>query len=608
MPRQGHRGVMMEDLMGPTKIRKRGCSSSSSSSSRVYNYRLNKKAILVGKSRAGTGIGLGRSRSNTPVPTWRNPLPRAAIDSPKYSQSGKSTRPVSARKLAATLWEMNEMPSPKMSESNLEVMKGQQKKNGNKMVFKREKMQSGWGLHSGSGSLPPHLSDPSHSPTASEKMGRSSSRRRTPSISHRLVSADQNVRPIDSISNVSLMEVETRSRPPTSSGSVISSKNRLKDVSNALTTSKELLKIINRIWARSDQPSSSAPLVSALHVELERARLHVNHLIHEQRPDKNDINYLMKCFADEKASWKNKEQQAVEAAVGPIFAELDVERKLRRRLESLNKKLGKELSETKSNFIKAVEELESEKRDREITEEVCNELARNIDKDRAEVEKMKRESVRAHEEVEKEREMLELADKLREERVQMKLSEAKYKYEEKNSAVSKLRRQLEVFLRKKRDEEVEDDAIDGRDDSSESDLNSIQLNMDRNNNSNKGYKWKLPVINEMKARNSVSGPVSRRSGSLQRSVSDGEFLDGFNEPDTKNQRSSCYFDETQRHKAVKGLKDHILSSSRLSSPSLSKEQSWPSRDPFGGLQDRTDVIQTSSSKSKIGQSTRRSKW
>ncbi|KAL3642716.1 hypothetical protein CASFOL_013531 [Castilleja foliolosa] len=594
MPRQGHREMMMKGLMGPTKIRKRGCSSPSSSSSRVYNYRLNKRAILVGKSRVGTGIGLGRSRSNTPVPTWRTPSMRAAIDSPKYSQSGKSTRPVSTRRLAATLWGMNEMPSPKMSESNLEVMKGQQKKNGSKMVFKREKMQSGWGLHSGSGSLPPHLSDPSHSPTASEKMGRSSSRRRTPSISQRLISADHNVRPIDSISNVSLMEIETRSRAPTSSGSVIGSKNRLKDVSNALTTSKELLKIISRIWARVDQPSSTAPLVSALHVELERARLHVNHLIHEQKPYTNDINYLIKCFADEKASWKNKEKQTVEAAVGPVFAELDIERKLRHRLEIMNKKLGKELSETKSSFLKAVKELESEKRAREITEEVCDELARNIDEDRAEVEKIKRESIIAHEEVEKEREMLELADKLREERVQMKLSEAKYKFEEKNSAVSNLKRQLEVFLRKKQDEEAEDDAIDSQDDSAESDLHSIELNTNNNSSSNKGNKWKLPIINKMKARNSVSGPVSRRNGSLQRSVSDGDFLDRdeIDEPESENQRISCYFDEMQRHKAVKGL----------------KEESWPSRDPFGGLQDRTGVIHTSSSKLRIGQSTRWSKW
>lgn len=157
--------MMLEGLAMPTKIRKRGNSSSPSSSSRIYNYRFNKRAILVGKNRAG----LGRSRSSTPVPIWRTTPLRSVIETPK---SGKSTRPVSARRLAATLWEMNEMPSPKMSESgNVEVMKRQQKKSGSRMGVKAERlMQGGWGLHlgSGSGSLPPHLSDPPHSPTVSE--------------------------------------------------------------------------------------------------------------------------------------------------------------------------------------------------------------------------------------------------------------------------------------------------------------------------------------------------------------------------------------------------------------------------------------------------------
>lgn len=138
-----------------TKIRKRGCSSSSSSSSRIRHYRLNKRAIVVDKSRAGLAIG---SRSTTPVPTWRNTPSRGAVESPKCSQSGKYGQPVSARRLAATLWEMNEIPSPKMSERKLEL---KQKKNGGS---KRDKC----GLRSSSGSLPPHLSDPSHSPTVSE--------------------------------------------------------------------------------------------------------------------------------------------------------------------------------------------------------------------------------------------------------------------------------------------------------------------------------------------------------------------------------------------------------------------------------------------------------
>ncbi|KAL6559151.1 hypothetical protein OROHE_006520 [Orobanche hederae] len=608
-----HRGVVMEGMILPTKIRKRGCSSSSSSSSRVYNYRMNKRAILVGKNRAGIGIGLGRSRSTTPVPAWRTTPLRTAIESPRCSQSGKSTRPISARKLAATLWEMSELPSPKMSERNLEPMK----RVGSKMVFKKEKLPSGWVLHPGSGHLPKQLLDPSHSPTASEKMDRSgtgSRRMRTPSISQRLMSADQNdVRPIDSISNVSLMETETRSRPPTSSGSAITSKNRLKDISNALITSKELLKIINRMWARVDHPSPSTPLISALHVELEKARLHVNHLFYEQRSDKHDVNHLIKCFAEEKALWKHKEEQAIEAAIGTVITELDAERKLRRRLESLNKKLGKELAGVKSSFAEAVKELESEKRARKITEEVCDELARNMDEDRADVEKIKKESFKVHKEAEKEREMLELADKLREERVQMKLSEAKHHFEEKSSAVSRLRKQLEVFLRTKRDKDDEED-IDCQDNSAESDLHSIKLNADRssssnnNNNNNKGQKWKLLIINKIKGRDPSSG---RRSVSLQRGQSDVEFLDRerFSDPEMDNPRSSSHFDEMQRQKAIKDLKDHMLSTSRLSLVrensscrlSLRKEKSCPSIDPLGTVQDQSSsVIQAHSLKLRTG--------
>ncbi|KAI5312640.1 hypothetical protein L3X38_041813 [Prunus dulcis] len=56
--------------------------------------------------------------------------------------------------------------------------------------------------------------------------------------------------------------------------------------------------------------------------------------------DQNEINYLVKCFVEEKAVWKSKEHKVVEAAIEAVAGELEVERKLRRRSESLNKKLG----------------------------------------------------------------------------------------------------------------------------------------------------------------------------------------------------------------------------------------------------------------------------
>ncbi|KAG5583129.1 hypothetical protein H5410_053756 [Solanum commersonii] len=652
MPRQNQ--AMVEGLI--PKIRKRGCSSSSSASSKVYNYRF-KRAILVGKSRNGLGLGLRGSRSNTPVPSWRATPLRNVVESPKQSLGGGISQPVSARKLAATLWEMNEMPSPRMTEEDLEKKK--------KMMMKKEKIRAGH-MSSGSvsGSLPPHLCDPSHSPV-SERMDRSgtgSYQKRSSTTSRRPRTTDHNVGMLDSLSSASFMELETRSRAQTPRGSVTGFGSRLKDVSNALTTSKELLKIINRIWAHADQPSSSTSLVSALHTELERARLQVNQLIQDQRSDQNEINYLLKCFAEEKAAWKNKGQQAVEAAIESVANELEVERKLRRRFESLNKKLGKELSDSKASFVKAVKELESEKRAREVMEQVCDELARDIDEDRAEAEEMKRESAKVQEEIEQEREMLQLADRLREERAHVKLSEAKNHFEEKNSAIDKLRKQLEGFLGKKKtkgkrngslnfrnnedtaslsiekdnDGEVENVADCGED-SAESDLHSIELNMD---NSNKSYNWAYPSnvvreskrisVDERRARNSIAGQP-RRSTPIQRSISGGvvEYVnqaanlptsgDGLDrerlhELEKLGQRYN-YLDEAQKLKAVKGLKDHLLASSGtgsckdISSPTRQWEQPWPSRDPCGTIQEKSSINQGSATKSRLGegQSVRRSR-
>lgn len=467
----------------------------------------------------------------------------------------------------------------------------------------------------------------------------------------------------NSCKSVLLIQIETRSRAQTPTASTVGVKTRLKDVSNALTTSKELLKIINRVWGHEDRPSSSMSLISALHAELERARLQVNQLIQEQRSDQNEINYLMKCFAEEKAAWKCKEQEMVEAAIESVAGELEVERKLRRRSESLNKKLGKELAETKSSLLKVVKELESEKRAREIMEQVCDELARSMDEDKAEVEVLKRESVKVLDEVEKEREMMQLADVLREGRVQMKLSEAKHQLEEKNFAVDKLKNQLEAFLGTKKikeklrgsslpldegvdaylsrtrfcsqqSEQKEDDGevVDGvecGEDSAESDLHSIELNMDNNN---KSYNWthasgvprdsRRAVFDqeEIKGRKSTSGKAPRKSTSLQRSVSDGvewglqgenleNSADGFDwdrfSELERQMQGKGYGDEMHAYKSSKGLRDQILSGSRIgstrdyASPTRQWGQPWPSRDPTNAVQDRPAMSQGSGMKSRL---------
>ncbi|XP_068645650.1 uncharacterized protein At5g41620-like [Aristolochia californica] len=629
MPRP-NRGV--EGLIGgPCKIRKRGCSSSSSSSSILQNYRF-KRAILVAK----------RGGSSTPVPIWKmsSRSPASLVgpsESPMHppSQAGGKAKqaPVSARKLAATLWELNEIPSPRMMD-NLPEGRGKKETRGRERVPRSVQ----------SGSLPPQFSDPSHSVVSEpmDRSGTSSLRKKVSAITHRIRSSERQGRGLESTSNASFMEIETRSRVHTPSISAVGTRSRLKDISNGLTTSKELLKILNRVWGLEEQHSSSISLVQALRVELERARMQVDQLIQEQKSDRDEINYLMKKFSEEKAAWKSKEEERVRAAIESIAGGLEVERKMRKRTESLNVKLRGELEETKASLSKAVKELEGEKRAREIIEQVCDELTRGIGEDKAEAEELQRESAKVLAEVEKEREMLQLADVWREERVQMKLSEAKYQFEEKNAAVDQLRSELEAFLESKKtndtgngyrhcrdktdvesgDDEGEVDngkALNGvedgeaDDDSGESDLHSIELNMDNNF---KGYKWsyaqggenKTSVEDENKGRRSASEKVSR---SLERSLSEGiewEFSSGNyrNKGDRIDRgrlsESSALSEKQSRKddyssKSIKGLRDHILSSSRMgsaqgfASPTRQWSQQRPSQDPIDMVREKLKVAE-----------------
>ncbi|KAL4296331.1 hypothetical protein GQ457_12G000520 [Hibiscus cannabinus] len=122
------------------------------------------------------------------------------------------------------------------------------------------------------------------------------------------------------------------------------------------------------------------------------------------------------------------------ARIIDLKAEADYERKARKKVESLNKKLAKEVTE--------------ERRGKEALERVCEKLATEVASKKSEIDRMKRE-------FEKERKMLKMAEVLREERVQMKLADAKVLFEEKVKELEEIKRIQP------------DDASDNRDDDSE---------------------------------------------------------------------------------------------------------------------------------------------
>ncbi|KAL9274040.1 hypothetical protein AKJ16_DCAP27390, partial [Drosera capensis] len=418
---------------------------------------------------------------------------------------------------------------------------------------------------------------------------------------------------VDSVANDCLIE----STSYAATGNDASIKARLKDVRNSLKASKELVKVLYRMLNEEEQHSWSSTLVSAIKAEIDRARIQINQAIQEHRFTKDEVNVLVKQFAAKKAAWKSREKERILEAL----RELETEKRMRRQAERLNKKLGSELANARADLSKATKELDSERREREVLEQTCNELARGIGEDRQEVEELKRESAKAREEVEEEREMLQLADVLREERVQMKLAEARYEFQEKTAALEKLRSELEghfgdsgviengdgspflepnreyaEFLKKILDfckngfREHDEGECEGEgeveeeeeEESAGSNRHSIELNMD---NKNKIYKWgfardngssqaesRRPSVEEMfKGRKSLCEKIQWENICLYKKGSDGAAgnkesnANGYDKP-----KASAVYPEDEiiasedktKQGSGKSLKDYMYPSSK----------------------------------------------
>ncbi|XP_019160420.1 PREDICTED: protein BRANCHLESS TRICHOME-like [Ipomoea nil] len=117
-----------------------------------------------------------------------------------------------------------------------------------------------------------------------------------------------------------------------------------------------------------------------------------------------------------KSSYMVSELEAARAQILELKAELEFERKSRKKVESMNKKLARELSE--------------ERKHKDAMRKMFDRLAAEASSEKAQIKRVKKE-------MEEERKMLRVAEVLREERVQMKLSEAKFLFEEKMMELEK---------------------------------------------------------------------------------------------------------------------------------------------------------------------------
>ncbi|KAG8068166.1 hypothetical protein GUJ93_ZPchr0005g16093 [Zizania palustris] len=193
-------------------------------------------------------------------------------------------------------------------------------------------------------------------------------------------------------------------------------------------------------------PVAADAEISALKAELMQARDRIHELEAESRSAKKKLDHLVRSLAEEKASWRSKESGRVRNILDAVKEELNRERKNRQRAEIMNSKLVSELSELNAAAKRYLQDYEKERKGRELMEEVCDELAKEIAEDKAEVEALKSASMKMRDEVEEEKKMLQMAEVWREERVQMKLVDAKLTLDSKYSQLSELQSDLEAFL------------------------------------------------------------------------------------------------------------------------------------------------------------------
>jgi hypothetical protein len=362
----------------------------------------------------------------------------------------------------------------------------------------------------------------------------------------------------------------------------------LQDLYNSLIASKELVKVLVHIWGPEELNPSTVSLISALRSKLDVARLHVRRLIKEQTSDAHAIKGLKKQLTEEMESWKTKQKEKVANALQFIVTELDSEKKSRKRAEKINKKLVTALANAEASLQATTKEVEREKKSRGRVEKICSELIWGIDVDKAEVEALKRETEKAQEELHKEREMLQLADEWREQRVQMKLLEARLQFEEKNAAVNQLRDELQSYLDTKKEQGLVSDMMqsshasengaaahgmvddqngecgnDSEDNSSEcSEMHSIELNVD----GNKTFTWNYTPSSKVRQRSgwrhdsfSYRGTdCASWSGFEQNFQGMDEELEGDWAEGCSNKMLNVDHDE-ERYHAIKNLREQMLS-------------------------------------------------
>nr|CAB3446326.1 unnamed protein product [Digitaria exilis] len=158
---------------------------------------------------------------------------------------------------------------------------------------------------------------------------------------------------------------------------------------------------------------------------------------------------MMRQLSENKLVRKHKDHGKIDTAVHSLQGEIEDERRLRRHSEDLHRKLGKELSEIKSAFLKAVKDLEKEKKGNRLLEDLCDQFAMGIRNYEEELRVVKQRNFKNYE-LNFDKSVLHISEAWLDERMQMQNSAAKEDLAHGTTITERLSSEIQAFLLSKR--------------------------------------------------------------------------------------------------------------------------------------------------------------
>ncbi|XP_054794144.1 uncharacterized protein At5g41620-like isoform X2 [Prosopis cineraria] len=399
--------------------------------------RREEEGLMADKLKRRVLVGL-RGGPSTPPPTWR-----LELSSSSHLQSGGENDDVrefvdftpstiSARKLCANVWELQphhlqvQTSLPNMTKPVTRIRRRRRR---------RRKDE--------------HPQRPTDEPASPNSLSRHVVT--LPVQSHRSCDRDGCIlEPLSSASYSGSLEVAPYNQAVTPVSSFNFKGRRMGESSCNVKTSRELLKVLNRICSLEEHHASSISVVQALKMELDLSRARVKELLQEKQMDRQGTEHLMKKMTEDQLVRKNlKEFDKIKAAFQSAKEELEDERRLRKHSESMHRKLARELSQTKSSLSGSLRELERERKARILLENLCDEFAKGIRAYEQEVRslgRLKSEKGHVDRDHSLDRLILHISEAWLDERVQMKLAKVGDDLEERSSIVDKLGFDIETFL------------------------------------------------------------------------------------------------------------------------------------------------------------------